>query len=289
MVDPSPCERVVSDVVLRAFRSSSSSLLAFLLLADVGRDDVEDPAAQHRAAPSARTSRRAPPAPAPRRDHMPRGSPSGRSSSARAITSACAVDTSPDRCALGQHRPPVRQRPGQRHVAAGGTPVDPELALAPRRHVPVTGLLGHLVRDRHQPQPGGIDTSRQPGELHATRRPCRPARGRGARPRPPCPGPQRSPRHTPGPGVRSSSQPPADQLLSAPTSGDRSDRPILLEHVFELRQESVKSSSNPSAPERRRAGARAVVLPALPQRETRAYDTHPPPTSDVRGALPSQA
>ncbi len=97
VVVPSPCERVVSDVVFRARRSSSSSL----------RRSWSSPTS------GATTSRIRPPrtrsscgvnvaacstSTFSALTRMSAAVSSGRSSNARAITSACAVDTSPVAC-----------------------------------------------------------------------------------------------------------------------------------------------------------------------------------------------
>ena len=165
VVVPSPCERVVSDVVFRARRSSSSSLRRSCSSPTSGATTSRIPRPSTRSSfgvnvAACSTSTRSASA------SVSAGVSVGRSSSARAITSACAVETSPAECAPASTDPPVGQRPRQRQVPTGRTAVDPDRALAPRRHVPITGLLGHLVGDRHQPQPGRRDPRLETGQLH---------------------------------------------------------------------------------------------------------------------------
>ena len=91
---------------------------------------------------------------------------SGRSSNARAMTSACAVDTSPaanPAASTVQRRSSDRASARSRRAGLRSTRVSRWHQAATSRS---PALLGHLVRHRHQPQPGGRHPDSRPRQLH---------------------------------------------------------------------------------------------------------------------------
>ena len=129
------------------------------------------------------------------------------------MTSACAVDTSPPACAAARtvhRRSSDRANARSRRATPRSMRVSRWHQAATSRSAVCSATSSDTASNRNRV---ASPPARPAAPAAADPPPSPPETGTTARPPRPCPGPQRSPHHTPEPGVQWSSPPPADRAV----------------------------------------------------------------------------